>query len=117
LCIAPSAVPAHLANHPGDCLGSCDLYFPNRFGSPIEVLDFLAEANPNPFNSNFTVHVISSEESPVTVIIHDISGRVVETYKNVMEQTQLGRDLSIGIYFAEVSQGDNRQMVRIVKEK
>src|SRR5438874_9066132 len=24
-CIAPEAVPAHLSNHPGDCLGPCDI--------------------------------------------------------------------------------------------
>jgi hypothetical protein len=118
LCIAPTAVPAHLANHPGDCVGSCSLYYP-RIGNsePLEILDFLAEAYPNPFNSNFTVHVISSEETPITVYMHDITGRVVETYKNVTEQTLLGTDLSVGIYFAEVAQGENHQMVRIVKEK
>jgi hypothetical protein len=117
LCIAPSAVPAHLANHPGDCLGSCDLYYSSRIGAPIEILDFLAEVYPNPFNNTFTVHVISSEETPVTVVIHDIAGRVVETYKNVMEQTQLGTDLSVGIYSAEITQGDNHQILQIVKEK
>ncbi len=118
LCIAPNAVPAHLANHPGDCLGSCDLYYPRlSSGEPLEVLDFLAEVYPNPFSNSFTVHVISSEETPITVIMHDIAGRVVQTYHNVVEQTLLGNDLSVGIYFAEVSQGENHQMLQIVKEK
>jgi hypothetical protein len=117
LCIAPSAVPAHLANHPGDCVGSCDLYYRIAGSAPIEILDFLAEVYPNPFNHNFTVHVISSEETPVTVMIHDITGRIIETNKDVTEQTQLGANLSVGIYFAEVLQGDNSQMLRIVKEK
>jgi hypothetical protein len=116
LCIAPSAVPAHLANHPGDCLGSCDLYYPRLAnGDLIEILDFLAEAYPNPFSNNFTVHVISSEETPVTVYIHDITGRIVETYNNVSEHTSVGNNLAPGMYSAEVVQGDNRQMINILK--
>ena len=116
LCIAPSAVPAHLANHPGDCLGSCDLYYRlSGGGAPVEILDFLAEAYPNPFNNGFTVHVISSEETPVSVIIHDVTGRVVETYNNVNEHSLIGSSLAPGMYSAEVTQGENRQMINILK--
>ncbi len=116
LCIAPSAVPAHLANHPGDCLGSCDLYYP-RFsgGDPVEILDFLAEAYPNPFNNGFTVHVISSEETPIMVYIHDITGRIVETHADVSYNMMIGSNLAPGMYSAEVVQGDNRQMINILK--
>jgi hypothetical protein len=112
LCIAPSAVPAHLANHPGDCLGSCDL---QRLGNPGVILDFLAEAYPNPFNNSFTVHVISSEQTPVMVYIHDVTGRVVETYNNVNDHTSVGSNLAPGLYSAEVLQGDNHQMINILK--
>jgi hypothetical protein len=117
LCIAPSAVPAHLANHPGDCLGSCDLYYPrlSNGSAPLEILEFLAEAYPNPFSNGFTIHVISSEESAVLVNIHDVTGRIVETYKNVDEHMVLGSNLAPGLYSAEVIQGENRQMVNILK--
>ncbi len=116
LCIAPSAVPAHLAHHPGDCLGSCDLYYPRLSGGdPVEILDFLAEAYPNPFNNGFTVHVISSEETPITVYIHDITGRIVETHSDISYNTMIGSNLAPGMYSAEVVQGDNRQMINILK--
>ena len=83
----------------------------------MEILDFLVEAYPNPFNNSFNVHVISSEETPVKVTIHDLTGRVVSVYENVMEQTELGNDLLAGIYFAQITQGDNYQILQIVKEK
>jgi hypothetical protein len=39
----------------------------------------------------------------------------VESYSNVTEQTFIGTKLTPGIYFAEVIQDDNRQMIQIVK--
>src|SRR5204862_2885133 len=57
LCIAPSAVPAHLANHPGDCLGPCSLYYPRLASGDVEDemdYSFYIDAYPNPFNGTFS---------------------------------------------------------------
>ena len=42
-------------------------------------------------------------------------GRIVETYTDVNEQTLIGTKRTAGIYFAEVLQDGNRQMLQIVK--
>jgi len=119
ICVAASAIPWHLANHPGDCVGPCSLYYAPRMGQVMEQIDqigFFAEAYPNPSTSGFALHLVVAPDEPVTVNIHDVTGRVVETYNNVSEQTIIGSNLAVGTYTANVIQGENHQMIRIVKE-
>jgi hypothetical protein len=51
----------------------------------------------------------------VTVYIHDVTGRTVETYKDVNDHSQIGANLAPGMYAAEVIQGENHQMINILK--
>jgi uncharacterized protein YodC (DUF2158 family) len=116
LCIGPPAVPPHLELHRWDCLGPCSLYY--RDGDNIvEVDNFFVMAHPNPFNAGFSLSILTSEESPVRVNVLDLLGQVVESHDNVTEQTIMGTELSRGIYFAEVIQGENRQMIQVVKSE
>ena len=115
LCIAPPAVPPHLSLHRYDCLGPCSLYY--RDDNVIDAGNFYVLPHPNPFNSGFSISILSSENSAVTVNVHDVLGRVVETYNNVNENTVMGIHLSMGIYYAEVIQGNNRQMIQVVKSE
>ncbi|MBK5284968.1 MAG: T9SS type A sorting domain-containing protein [Bacteroidia bacterium] len=77
--------------------------------------NFYVYPYPNPFSNGFNLHILTAEYSFVTVTVHDLLGRVVETYFDVNEQTLIGNKLNAGIYFAEVIQSDNRQMIQIVK--
>jgi PKD repeat protein len=115
LCIAPPAIPPHLELHRYDCLGPCSLYY--REDNVIEVDNFYVMPHPNPFNNGFSVSILTSESSPVRVNVLDMLGQVVEVYNNVTEETVMGSALSRGIYFAEVIQGENRQMIQVVKSE
>lgn len=119
LCIAPSAVPAHLANHPGDCLGPCSLYYPRLGSGEMEEdmdYSFYIDAYPNPFQGTFSLEIINSSSEPVNIIIYDMIGRVVERYNDVNEKTLIGSHLKAGVYFVVAQQEDNITRVRIVKD-
>ncbi|HLG34982.1 MAG TPA: PKD domain-containing protein [Bacteroidia bacterium] len=115
LCIGPPAIPPHLELHRYDCLGPCSLYY--REDDMIEVDNFYVLPHPNPFSTGFSISILSSENSPVRVNVLDVLGQIVETHNNVTEQTIMGAALSRGIYFAEVIQGNNRQMIQVVKSE
>jgi hypothetical protein len=115
LCIGPPAIPPHLELHRYDCLGPCSLYF--RESDIIDVDNFFVYSHPNPFNNGFHLSILTASSSSVTVNVHDMLGRIVETYNDVTEQTLIGTELTNGIYFAEVIQDDNRQMIQIIKSE
>ena len=115
LCIGPPAVPPHLEHHRWDCLGPCSLYY--RADDMIEVENFYVLPHPNPFNNGFNLTILTASENSVTVNIHDMLGRIVETYAEVTEQTLIGTKLNAGIYFAEVIQDGNRQMIQVIKSE
>jgi hypothetical protein len=115
LCLGPPAIPPHLALHRYDCLGPCSLYF--REDNIIDVENFFVYPKPNPFTSGFTLHILTASPNPITVNIHDVLGRIVETYRDVTEATQIGIDLNKGVYFAEVIQDDVRKMIQVAKSE
>ncbi len=119
LCIAPGAVPAHLANHPGDCIGPCSLYYPRLSSAAYdedETSSFAVVAYPNPFNKTFSLELFNTSEEQLDVIIYDVTGRTVEAYSDINERTVIGNNLRKGIYFVEARQGDSIHRIRIVKE-
>ena len=83
----------------------------------IEAENFYVMPHPNPFSSGFNLTILTASSNSVMVNIHDMLGQVVETYTNVTEHTLIGTKLTAGIYFAEVIQDDNRQMIQIVKSE
>jgi hypothetical protein len=117
LCIAWSAVPAHLGNHPGDCLGPCSLYFPrlSSMASDDDISSFSIIAYPNPFSGTFSLEIFNSSGEPMNLVVYDVLGRIVESHDDVNEHTLVGENLRKGIYFVEAVQGDSMQRVRIVK--
>jgi hypothetical protein len=118
ICIAASAIPNHLANHPGDCVGPCSLYYAPRYSEILNTIDekgFFAEAYPNPFTNSFQLHMIIAPDVPVTVNVHDVTGRLIENYTDVTEQTQIGSKLAKGVYTIDVIQGADHQMLHLVK--
>jgi hypothetical protein len=115
LCIGPPAIPPHLELHRYDCLGPCSLYF--RQENIVDVETFFAYPKPNPFSSGFTIHILTASTNSVTVNIHDMLGRIIETYHDVTETTLMGTHLNKGIYFAEVIQDNTHKMIQVVKSE
>lgn len=77
------------------------------------------KAMPNPSSSQFQLVINSNDATPVTVRIVDIAGRIVETHQRIASSgvLRVGQNWIAGSYFAEVIQGTQRKVVKLVKVK
>jgi hypothetical protein len=125
LCVDGSAVAAHLAH--GDFIGACT---PGCIAPPV----FAGRGNgagniqsaetklsvkviPNPTESFFAVMINSSRTEEVRVRITDLLGRVIEEKTGIVPNgvVQLGDKYHRGVYFAEVIQGKQRVITKLLK--
>ena len=134
ICIKGSAVPAHLipgsTGHHNCTLGPCgqQLCFSTTSASAhreitsteklVEIKDdFTVTAYPNPTTSDFSIQVISKSIEPVTVRLLDVAGVVKGIGINTSKTNiiKVGASLPKGTYYAEVIQGANKQIVKLIK--
>ncbi|HMD00197.1 MAG TPA: T9SS type A sorting domain-containing protein, partial [Ferruginibacter sp.] len=140
ICIAANALSAHLttgSNGHNNCyLGPCDqLCFSTTAGSSSftvigngqnssapetpNTLDrsFNAVAYPNPSSGDFNVLISSGGIEPVSIRIIDITGQVVKVKITMIKGSmfKVGDELKIGTYFAEVSDGIHKQIIKLIK--
>lgn len=91
-----------------------------RKAEPVETAKTIlsVEVLGNPTNNHFIVTTRSSESAPVTMVVTDNLGRVVEKRNGITPNSsiQVGNKYPPGIYFAELRQGENRNYVKLVKE-
>ena len=78
---------------------------------------FKVNVAPNPSASQFTIIVSGSSDAPVTIRIMDITGvvRSVQTLSGKSNTLVVGGDWINGTYLAEVTQGTNRKVVKLLK--
>ncbi len=83
----------------------------------VQQTDFRVNVFPNPTAYDFSIQVMSKSNEPVKIRILDINGKVlsVETVLSKANNIKVGSKLISGSYIAEVIQGSNRQMVKLVK--
>jgi hypothetical protein len=126
--VSPNAIGAHL-HHPCDRLGACTgsqvcALNAKTEGEAEETIlegsedaEFMIGVYPNPFSDKFRLRISSEETQNLTVKIFDLLGQVIEEKDDVPYNAELyiGNDLSKGVYLLEVTQGDNTQVIRIVK--
>lgn len=138
ICISPSALPAHLipgsTGHNNCTLGPCgqQLCFSttpetlsivavsskvNEVMRIVEADGFKVSAYPNPSAGDFSIQVSSKSNEPVTIRILDQTGTVrnVSLMNSKTNIIKVGSELKSGTYFAEVTQGSNKQVVKLVK--
>ena len=134
ICIKGSAVPAHLipgsTGHHNCTLGPCgqQLCFSTTSASAhkeitltekvVEIKDdFTVMAYPNPSTSDFSIQVISKSIEPVTVRLLDVTGLVkgIGINNSKTNIIKVGASLPKGTYYAEVIQGANKQIVKLIK--
>ena len=137
LSISVNAVPAHLGNHSGDRLGSCDqapcgaspiaanASAVNNSGVTKEALvvipaveeELKVTVMPNPSTTYFTLKLESKYQTPVNMRVMDASGRVVDAKSKIGSNStiQIGHNYSSGTYFAELIQGNKRKVVQLIK--
>lgn len=90
------------------------------FFDAFETTDFTIA--PNPFNDVFNIQYEVLEESPISIDIYNLNGRLLQTVLDG-EMHQKGRytqninasDLPPGVYLVKLLNGNNQQVKRLVK--
>jgi hypothetical protein len=84
-------------------------------------------AMPNPSNSYFNLAIKSNDARPTTVRITDLSGRGIAIYQHleltgnknygsgINNTLRIGDTWANGVYFAEVIQGNDRKVIKLIK--
>ena len=88
-----------------------------RLGEEDGVLE--SKVYPNPSNNYFKLDIASEDDSPCTLIVLDVTGRQVEKQENLAPGTTVifGSELARGVYLAEILQGEERTVLRVVKNQ
>jgi hypothetical protein len=75
------------------------------------------KAMPNPSTSDFSLQIKSNSNNPVTVRILNANGRLMEQKEKITSNStvKFGEGWVAGLYYAEVIQGDQRKLVKLVK--
>jgi uncharacterized repeat protein (TIGR03803 family) len=73
---------------------------------------------PNPSSSYFTIKIASNINKTVSIKVIDATGRMVESKPNAAPNSaiQVGNTLTAGIYFAEIIQDGEKQILKLVKK-
>jgi hypothetical protein len=118
LSVSQSEVTIHLSH--GDMLGECGTTPGAITKSSLEketTANKLAiVAMPNPSTKNFSLNVVGDSKSQLILRVMDISGRIIEAKNVTSGQTvKIGDNYRTGVYFAEVIQRGQREIVKLVK--
>ena len=86
--------------------------------SPEQLLGLSASASPNPSSHYFTLNIQSNSEKSINIRVLDVLGREVESRINVAHSTQvtIGHNYKTGVYLVEVMQGDQKKVIKLIKE-
>ena len=116
ICIDNNAVATHLAAgcSLGECIGGRSA--PSLIET--EAAGFNVDILPNPSNNYFNLVINTNDPAPVSIRIMDVLGRVIEVKDNmaVNESYKFGQKLKAGVYLAEIIQGKNHKVIRLLKK-
>jgi hypothetical protein len=75
-------------------------------------------AYPNPSAGVFTLFVKSSSDTPVSIRLLSLSGKVLEVYNNVIPNNnlQLGGRYAAGTYLVEAVQGTHKKTLKLIRQ-
>lgn len=85
----------------------------------IDTTAFNVVSYPNPFTENFNLNLTSLSEEKVTVMVYDMTGKLLERKEVVpseLSELQVGTNFASGVYNVIVSQGKNTKSLRVIKK-
>jgi hypothetical protein len=89
----------------------------NRTSANMVEIPFSVKVFPNPSMGVFNIEVQSPDNESVFIKVVDMQGRLVNSMKaNSNTSFKIGWELRPGIYFLEVTQGDNKKYIKILKD-
>ncbi|MDE3251199.1 MAG: HYR domain-containing protein [Bacteroidota bacterium] len=140
LIVSTTNVANQLSQNPLDKLGSCDMAAcgtatgtastnpapvngktqkatEEKSGTPLE-MQLQVRVAPNPTASVFTFLIRTAAKAPVYLKMYDASGRLLEARNNAPVGTafRMGEKLVSGNYYAEVIQGNERVVLKLIKQ-
>ncbi|OYU82769.1 MAG: hypothetical protein CFE24_14255 [Flavobacterium sp. BFFFF2] len=100
---------------------ACNVKSPATFArqNAEETVSLTVKAIPNPFETEYVLMAQGGNQTPVQVAVYDMLGKQVEQFSieaSELENRSLGTNYSSGIYNVMISQGDEQQVVRIIKK-
>ena len=118
LTVGVGEVATHLSH--GDMLGSCvptdGAITKNSMVMEAVTSGIGINVMPNPSSKNFTLKISADAGSPITLRVMDISGRLIERRNLTSGQSVgIGDNYRPGLYLAEVQQGNQRKLVKLIK--
>ena len=125
ICISPNAVANHLSK--GDNLGHCPINTGKTISQQyvdgevkkIELpKELTVKASPNPTSNFFTLTITSNDvKTDASVRVMDAVGRPLNQFNKVVigSNVTFGQSYTSGSYFAEVSQGTQHKVVKLIK--
>ena len=84
----------------------------------IRATEFILKASPNPSSSQFTLKIESGNtKEMLNLRVADVLGRVIEIRNNIFagQTLQIGNNYRPGVYFVELTQGNNKQQLKLIK--
>jgi predicted extracellular nuclease len=128
LAVNVNAVITHLADHTGDKLGQCGqdpcntLLSRSGTGNSTSVSDLIKQhlsitVLPNPSRNYFTLSIEAKKDTEIRCRIFDINGRLINQKSGITPNAvfRTGSELDAGVYFAEVIQGNEKKVVKLIK--
>ncbi len=72
---------------------------------------------PNPFNDEFHIRIESESDLRIDLRMFDIAGQVVYQQSGIStsEDVSMSNTLAKSVYFVEITQGDAKRVIRIIK--
>ena len=121
ICVDNSAVAEHLSH--GDFLGTCTSNcLPPPMVRTAPLVKSYAELNvrvlSNPTYNFFKLKFESDKiKESITMKVVDINGRIIEVKQGIISDqiAEIGSTYYAGVYFAEVVQGTQRKVVKLIK--
>ena len=83
----------------------------------VSAIKLQCRVSPNPSSQQFRVSVSSSSDAPIILRLSDIAGRQIARWNIIRYQNLLvGAELKPGIYLLQALQGEEQQVIRLVKQ-
>ncbi len=81
--------------------------------------DYEIRIYPNPSNSTFRIDTHFVNDENYNLVVKDVLGRDVEKYENINSKNSFtfGKELIVGMYFVEITNGNNHKIIKVIKNK
>jgi Concanavalin A-like lectin/glucanases superfamily/Secretion system C-terminal sorting domain len=127
ICVSVNAYQALLNNgsYLGECLPLCEMPNYARTGN-ISIADYIVRDElfavklmNNPTTTYFSIYIAGTKmDNIINIRITDIAGKLITQITNAPsnKEIKVGESFTPGIYLAEIKAGENRKIIKLIKQ-